>query len=111
MRRCFDFMKHFQFHKTLYLLHKNGCKQASFFVNWAKVTIFFIFQMNFEKNSKYLFSNSCRHIICLDKFQSAVLDEFQPASLQTDSLHEQMGAVICWGGSRKKTGFYVNLKI
>lgn len=30
---------------------------------------------------------------------------------KTDSLHEQMGAVICWGGSMKKTGFYDNPKI
>lgn len=40
---------------------------------------------------------------CMNGTNSAVLHK-------TDSLHEQMGAVICWGGSMKKTGFYVNLK-
>lgn len=51
--------------------------------------------MNSEKNSKNLFSNSCRHIICLDKFQSAVLDEFQSAVLhefQSASLQNRLPA-------------------
>lgn len=53
--------------------------------------------MNFEKNSKNLFSNPCRHIICLDEFQSAALDEFQSASLhefQSAALHEFQSAAL-----------------
>lgn len=46
----------------------------------------------------------CKQTPCMNGTNSAVLHK-------TDSLHEQMGAVICWGGSMKKTGFYDNLRI
>lgn len=56
MRRCFDFMKHFQFHESLYLLHKNGCKQASFFCQLGKGNYIFYISNEFRKEfEKFVF--------------------------------------------------------
>lgn len=67
MKRCFDFMKHFQFHKTLYLLHKNGCKQASFCQLGKGNYIFYIsneFRKEFEK---FVFAQT-KQTPCMNKW-------------------------------------------